>query len=77
MPTFRYYLVDADGKPVGAGYLELPDAEAAIMEGIQLRRLHAVKGASGLEIWQGNRIVYRKMRREMPAAGLVLSADER
>lgn len=54
------------GKPVAAGYLGLPDAEAAIMEGIQLCQIHATKGASGFEIWQGNRIRYRTLRCEMP-----------
>jgi hypothetical protein len=78
VPTFRYYALDSDGKPVATGYLELPNAEAAILGGIQQCEVHAAKGASGFEIWQGNRIVCRTMCREMPDdAGLASSADER
>jgi hypothetical protein len=61
VPTFRYYLLDADGETVAAGYLnELPDAQAAIVTTTQLCQDHAAEGASGFEIWQGSAIRYRK-----------------
>ena len=75
MRTFRYYLVDAVGKPVAAGNLECPDAKAAIIGGMQLCQAHAVEGASGFEIWQGSRIIYRTLRSEMPDTAPAFSAD--
>ena len=70
MPTFRYYLLDADGKAVAAGYLDaLPDAKAAIVTATQLCQDHAAEGASGLEIWQGAAIRCRKARLEELSGG--------
>ena len=67
MPTFRYYLLDADGKAVAAGYLDaLPDAKAAIVTVAQLdARTTQLRGACRFgEIWQGAAILCRKARLE-------------
>ena len=61
MPTFRYYLLNADGETIAAGYLnKSPDAKAAIVAATQLCQDQAAEGASGFEIWQGSAIRYRK-----------------
>jgi hypothetical protein len=52
MTTFRYYLLDGDGKITCADFLSTDDLDAAIVQSTEAAQKLAMNGVCGVEVWQ-------------------------
>ncbi len=59
MPTFRYYLLDANNKITGADFLEATDLNTAIWEASTISDSSVPDGVCGFEIWQNHQLLHQ------------------
>ena len=59
MTTFRYYLLDGNGKIACADFLDSADLDTAIVQSTEAAQKLALNGVCGVEVWQDKRRMHR------------------